>query len=68
MRIWNTVQSAQKAAIEAAVEGVKGREVDEAARKVVETNGVREVEKKGFSHRLGGCRRPEEGWKKSGCG
>ena len=59
MRIWGIVQSAQKKAMEAVVVGVEGRDVDDAARKVVMRNGIRDVEKNGFSHRLGEFR--EEG-------
>lgn len=55
MRIWTTVQAAQRKAHDAVRRGVTGREVDAAARKEVEGRATRREEAQGFTHRLGEC-------------
>ncbi|KAG8921091.1 hypothetical protein FRC01_000421 [Tulasnella sp. 417] len=49
LEIWNTVKEAQNAAFRAAVKGAKAKDVDKAARSLIEKGGFGEF----FSHRLG---------------
>jgi Xaa-Pro aminopeptidase len=53
IRVWKTVREAQRAAFESVKVGISGKVVDDAARDVVRRKGEREVERTGFTHRLG---------------
>jgi len=57
-RLWYLVQSAQQAALDAAVkQRSTGHSVDAAARDLIDKRGIWPEEKRGLTHRLGMCQR-----------